>query len=74
VLDNVEKLCESLSEAGNEQDGPADVKIKDELMSLVCLSLYRSKPAGVWINCSRDQFPGVDQIKEAICERFDIEP
>lgn len=70
VLDDVEDMSKAIAGLGDDQGAPTDVKIKDELMSLVCLSLYRSKPAGVWLNCSRGKLPDADQIAMAICNRF----
>lgn len=73
TLDGVQEVCKSLARLFGEQERPGDVKAKDELMSLVSLSLYRSKPAGIWINCSKGDFPDRNQVADTICERFSIE-
>ena len=73
TLDGVQEVSKSLARLFGEQERPGDVKAKDELMSLVSLSLYRSKPAGIWINCSKGDFPDRNQIADTICERFSIE-
>ena len=45
-----------------------------ERLSLLAWHLYRSKPAGVWLNCSNPQrIPREMGITNAIAERFDIE-
>ncbi len=74
TLDDVEKVSKTLARSDDKQAMLTDVKTKDELMSLVSLSLYRSKPAGVWLNCSGGKFPDRDHIMNAICKRFSIEP
>jgi excinuclease UvrABC nuclease subunit len=74
TLDGVMEASKSLAGLFGADDRPGDVKAKDELMSLVSLSLYRSKPAGVWINCSKGELPDHDQITDAICNRFAINP
>ena len=74
TLESVEEMCNSLTMPDNEQEKSTDLKGQNELMSLVSLSLYRSKPAGVWLNCLRSNFPNADQITNAICKRFAIEP
>ncbi len=43
-----------------------------EQLSFLGFSLYRSKPAGVWFDCSStQQFPTPKEIKIAICKRFE---
>lgn len=45
-----------------------------EQLSLIGFSLYRSKPAGIWINCSFGlNVPACDEIIEMICRRFCIQ-
>jgi excinuclease UvrABC nuclease subunit len=72
TLDGIEGVSKSLAELFGADETTADAK--DELMSLVSFSLYRSKRAGVWINCSKGKLPDSHRITNAICKRFAIEP
>lgn len=72
TLDGVDGLHKTHAALGDARAAEADAKTKDELMSLVCLSLYRSRPSGVWINCSRGEIPDSEQIINAISERFGL--
>ena len=55
--------------------GPADCtdsKQTAEHLSLLAYHLYRSRPAGVWLNCSKTRsVPDIDEITNAILERFE---
>ena len=57
---------------------PADCTNLEQLseqLSLLAYFLYRTKPAGIWIDCSDKQYTiGVEEIRNAICKRFEIEP
>ena len=45
-----------------------------ERLSLLSYHLYRSKPAGIWLNCSKtQQFPSESEITNAVLERFDTD-
>jgi excinuclease UvrABC nuclease subunit len=55
--------------------GPAnrtDPKQTAEKLALLAYHLYRSKPRGIWINCSnQNRTPTTDEITNAISEKFD---
>ena len=72
TLDSVEQLSDRLLEVSSEPIKNVDIDSSNELMSLTAFSLYRSKPAGVWIDCSGGYIPPADKIAKAICERFAI--
>ncbi len=51
-----------------------DSKQLKEHLSLLAYHLYRSKPKGIWINCSnQNRTLTTDEIKNAVSERFDTE-
>lgn len=72
TLDSVQQLSNRLLDVSSESIKNEDIDSNNELMSLTAFSLYRSKPAGVWIDCSSGYIPPADQIVKAICERFAI--
>ena len=57
--------------------GPADCtdsKKMAESLALLAYHLYRSKPSGIWLNCSKTRsVPKESEIMNAILERFDTE-
>jgi excinuclease ABC subunit C len=73
TLDSAEQLSNRLLELSSELIKNKDIDSTNELMSLTAFSLYRSKPAGVWVDCSGKHTPTTDQIVKAICEKFAIE-
>lgn len=51
-----------------------DSKQLAESLALLAYHLYRSKPRGIWINCStQNRTLAVEEITNAILERFDTE-
>ncbi|MHC5060606.1 MAG: hypothetical protein ACYTFK_05935 [Planctomycetota bacterium] len=58
-----------LTESG---DYVVDLEILKEHLSLLAYHLYRSKPKGIWINCSKNRrTPTAEEIKNAITEKID---
>ena len=57
--------------------GPADCTDSKQLaeeLSHLAYHLYRPKPAGIWINCSKmHHTPAVEEIRNAICKRYGAE-
>jgi len=72
TLDSVEQLSNRLLKVSSESIKNEDTNSANELMSLAAFCLYRSKPAGIWIDCSGGYTPPADQIVKAICDRFAI--
>jgi len=72
TLDSVRQFHDRLLGMSSGSIKNEDIDSNNELMSLAAFSLYRSKPAGVWIDCSSGHIPSADQIVKAICERFDV--
>ena len=51
-----------------------DSKQLAESLSLLAYHLYRPKPAGTWINCSKmHHTPAVEEIRNVICKRYGAE-
>ncbi|MCF7955832.1 MAG: hypothetical protein K9M75_08530 [Phycisphaerae bacterium] len=53
-----------------------DRKTSSEHLALLCSFLYRSKPAGIWINCSSNSqkpLPDANKLEWMIKNRFEIE-
>jgi hypothetical protein len=50
----------------------ADSETLKEQLSLLAYHLYRSKPRGIWFNCSnQNRIPTTDEIANTIAEKFD---
>jgi len=61
-------FIEKLAEPGDCTDS----KQTAEELAILAYHLYRSKPSGIWINCSnQNRIPTTDEIKNAILERFE---
>ena len=71
----LEKLGEFHKSFLGQLAGPADCsdsKQMAELLALLAYHLYRSKPRGIWINCSKAiRVPQLDEIANAILEKLD---
>jgi excinuclease UvrABC nuclease subunit len=64
-------FIEKLAEPANLKDS----KQLTERLSLLAYHLYRSRPAGIWIDCSDKQHTlGIEEIRNAVCKRFDVRP
>ena len=58
------------AEIDNKNPGTAQQELLEQF-SLAAYFLYRSKPPGVWLDCSKQKgLPGIETIRKAICERF----
>jgi len=55
--------------------GTEDRKTKAEQLSLLCSFLYRTKPSGLWMNCSKGsaQMPDAEELKFMIQKKFELE-
>ncbi len=59
TLDNIEQFRQSLlNELAVEYEMP-DRKTSAEQLAIVCSFLYRRKPAGIWLNCSKASGAGI---------------
>ena len=71
----LEKLGEFYKSFLGQLAAPADCTDSETLkehLSLLAYHLYRSKPRGIWINCSnQNRTPSADEITNAILEKFD---
>jgi len=78
-LVGVENFNELLSEKLTAALPPvsfADRKQSSELTGLLCSFLYRSKPPGIWINCSpkaKQPLPDANKLAWMIKKRFEVE-
>ena len=73
-LEQIEQFYESLPAQLNKSCGCATLKPLSEQLSLPAYFLYRSKPPGIWLNCSKQkQLLSKEALLEAICRRFNIE-
>lgn len=78
-LVEIEQFHKSLSkelDAAALESGSGDRKTWIERIRLLCSFLYRSKPPGLWINCSENsggQIPDADQLSYMIKKRFELE-
>jgi hypothetical protein len=78
-LDRIENFHELLSKELSVTSLPAappDRKTYSEQLALLCSFLYRSKPAGIWINCSpnaQKPLPDANKLEWMIKKRFEIE-
>ncbi|RKY10183.1 MAG: hypothetical protein DRP65_06960 [Planctomycetota bacterium] len=71
-LDEFDKFYKSFTAKLSVPGGLIDPKEPAEHLSLLAWHLYRSKPAGVWLDCSKTRTtPREDEIKNAILERFE---
>lgn len=74
TIDEFDKFYKSFLAKLSEPADCTDSKQSAEELSLLAYHLYRSRPSGVWLNCSKThRIPNVDEIKNAVCERFDAE-
>jgi len=70
-LDEFEKFYKSFLAKLAGPGGKTCTKQIAEKLALLAYHLYRSKPAGLWLNSSKTRtIPKEDQIKNAILERF----
>jgi len=73
-LEQIEQFCESLPGQLNKSVGCTNRQPLPEQLSLPAYFLYRSKPPGIWLNCSEHkQLLSKESLLEAICKRFNIE-
>lgn len=73
-LDEFDKFYKSFLAKLSEPISFSDSMEMSERLALLTWHLYRSKPAGLWLNCSnQDRTTTTDEIKKAILERFDTE-
>ncbi len=74
TLDNADAFYKSFMQCLTEPAfGLSGEQLSDQL-SFLGFSLYRSKPAGVWINCSFGlEVPACEEIHNTICRRFCIQ-
>jgi excinuclease UvrABC nuclease subunit len=73
-LEQIERFYESLPGQLNKSWSCANRQPLPEQLSLPAYFLYRSKPPGIWLNCSKQkQLLSKASLLEAICRRFNIE-
>jgi len=75
VLEETEKFHKSLAKELTVTYPVPERKTHADQLSLLCSFLYRSKPAGIWINCSPKSgqaLPGGSKLQEMIRKRFEI--
>ena len=73
-LEQIEQFYESLPGQLNKSAGCATRKPLSEQLSLPGYFLYRSKPPGIWLNCSKQkELLSKEELLETICSRFNIE-
>lgn len=74
TLDNIDAFYTSFTQCLTEPVFGLSGEQLSEQLSFLGFSLYRSKPAGVWINCSSGKdVPACEEIIDMIRRRFDIQ-
>jgi len=74
-IDTIDDLFISAECYTKQKDENKDVDLRSKLLSIFAVSLYRSKPSGIWLNCSGAyglNFPNVSQLSKSISEFFNL--
>jgi excinuclease ABC subunit C len=74
TIENLGGFYESFIAKLAEPGCLTDAKQLAEQLSLLAYHIYRPKPAGTWINCSKmHHTPTVEEIRNVICKRYGAE-